>query len=43
MSERVGVPQATSDLHDWLSYIDSLHSQVIDMSLNIIKSVANTL
>ena len=43
MSERVGVPQATSDLHDWLSYIDSLHSQVIDMSLNRIKAVANTL
>ncbi|MGY2797810.1 dihydrofolate synthase / folylpolyglutamate synthase [Ewingella americana] len=43
MSEKVGVPQATSDLHDWLSYIDSLHSQVIDMSLNRIKAVANTL
>lgn len=43
MSEKVGIPQATSDLHDWLSYIDSLHSQVIDMSLNRIKAVANTL
>lgn len=43
MSEKAGVPQATSDLHDWLAYIDSLHSQVIDMSLNRIKAVATSL
>lgn len=43
MSEKVSVPEASSDLHDWLSYIDSLHSQVIDMSLNRIKAVAKTL
>ncbi|AXF77278.1 bifunctional tetrahydrofolate synthase/dihydrofolate synthase [Erwinia tracheiphila] len=32
-----------SGLHEWLSYIDSLHSQVIDMSLDRIRAAAKTL
>lgn len=43
MSEKIGVPTSASDLHDWLSYIDSLHSNVIDMSLKRITSVAHDL
>ncbi|PBP83430.1 bifunctional tetrahydrofolate synthase/dihydrofolate synthase [Pseudomonas syringae] len=31
----------SSSLADWLSYIDSLHSQVIDMSLSRVESVAD--
>ena len=30
----------SSDLADWLAFIDSLHSQVIDMSLSRVESVA---
>jgi len=43
MSEKIGVPHNASDLHDWLAYIDSLHSQVIDMSLNRITAVGREL
>ncbi len=43
MSEKISLPTHAASLQDWLLYIDSLHSQVIDMSLNRIKSVASEL
>jgi dihydrofolate synthase/folylpolyglutamate synthase len=40
MSKSPDIPDLTSDLPRWLAYIDSLHSQVIDMGLERIKEVA---
>ncbi|WPU21712.1 bifunctional tetrahydrofolate synthase/dihydrofolate synthase [Cedecea neteri] len=40
MSNSTSIPDLTSDLPRWLAYIDSLHSQVIDMGLDRIKDVA---
>ncbi|ATF93557.1 bifunctional tetrahydrofolate synthase/dihydrofolate synthase [Cedecea neteri] len=40
MSNSTNIPDLTSDLPRWLAYIDSLHSQVIDMGLDRIKEVA---
>lgn len=40
MSNRTHIPDLTADLPRWLAYIDSLHSQVIDMGLDRIRDVA---
>ncbi|HID7510863.1 TPA: bifunctional tetrahydrofolate synthase/dihydrofolate synthase [Enterobacter hormaechei] len=43
MNDKIAPPDATSDLPRWLSYIDGLHLQNIDMGLQRIKDVAKTL
>ncbi|CAQ83546.1 MULTISPECIES: bifunctional tetrahydrofolate synthase/dihydrofolate synthase [Photorhabdus] len=43
MSDTLRIPQATSSLTTWLSYLDSLHTKAIDMGLERVGKVARIL
>ncbi|OCQ51263.1 Bifunctional protein FolC [Photorhabdus australis subsp. thailandensis] len=43
MSDTLLIPQATSSLTTWLSYLDSLHTKAIDMGLERVGKVARML
>jgi dihydrofolate synthase/folylpolyglutamate synthase len=38
--ENKSIPQATSPLAAWLSYLENLHSKTIDMGLERVSQVA---